>query len=76
MVGKAQKLHGVRSGQYGRCSDGVPLISFSMPGTEFNLHLVPRDFWAFLTMKGELWGKKFQSDQHSTAHFREVGGAL
>jgi hypothetical protein len=28
MVGKAQKLHGMRSGLYGGCSNGVPLIHF------------------------------------------------
>jgi hypothetical protein len=28
IVGKAQKLHGTRSGLYGRCSNGVPLIHF------------------------------------------------
>jgi hypothetical protein len=27
MVGKAQKSHGARSGLYGGCSNGVPLIS-------------------------------------------------
>jgi hypothetical protein len=36
----------------------------------------PCDFWAFPTMKRELRGKKFRSDQRSTARFREVGGAL
>jgi hypothetical protein len=38
--------------------------------------LAPCDFWAFPTMKRELRGKKFRSDQRSTAHFREMGGAL
>jgi hypothetical protein len=28
MVGKAQKLHGVRSGLYGGCSNEVPPIHF------------------------------------------------
>jgi hypothetical protein len=28
MVRKAQKLHGARSGLYGECSNGVPLIHF------------------------------------------------
>jgi hypothetical protein len=28
MVGKAQTLHGVRSGLYCGCSNGVPLICF------------------------------------------------
>jgi hypothetical protein len=39
--------------------------------------LAPCDFWAFPTMKRELRGKKFPSDQRSAAaRFREVGGAL
>jgi hypothetical protein len=38
--------------------------------------LVSCDFWAFPTMKRELRGKKFRSDQRSAARFREVGGAL
>jgi hypothetical protein len=42
----------------------------------YNPDLAPCDFWAFPTMKRELRGKKFRSDQRSTAHFREVGGAL
>jgi hypothetical protein len=37
--------------------------------------LAPCDFWAFPTMKRELRGKKFRSDQRSAARFREVGGA-
>jgi hypothetical protein len=36
----------------------------------------PCHFWAFPTMKRELRGKKFRSDQRSAAHFREVGGKL
>jgi hypothetical protein len=36
----------------------------------------PCNFWAFPTMKRELWGKKFQSDWWPAACFREVGGAL
>jgi hypothetical protein len=38
--------------------------------------LTPCDFWALPTMKRELRGKKFRSDQRSAARFREVGGAL
>jgi hypothetical protein len=38
--------------------------------------LTPCDFWAFPTMKRELRGKKFRSDQLPAARFREVGGAL
>jgi hypothetical protein len=36
----------------------------------------PCDFWAFPTMKRELWGNKFWSDRWSAACFREVGGVL
>jgi hypothetical protein len=50
--------------------------TFSKPNTEFNSDLAPCDFWAFPTMKGELRGKKFRSDQQCAARFREVGGAL
>jgi hypothetical protein len=38
--------------------------------------LTPCDFWAFLTMKRELRGKKSRSDQRSAARFREVVEAL
>jgi hypothetical protein len=44
--------------------------------TEFNSDLVPCNFWALPTMKMELRGKKFSSDQRSAARFRELGGAL
>jgi hypothetical protein len=50
--------------------------TFSKPNTECNSDLTPCNFWAFPTMKTELQGKKFQSDQHSAAHFQEVGGVL
>jgi hypothetical protein len=33
--------------------------------------LAPCDFWAFPTMKRELWGKKFWSDQWSAACFQK-----
>jgi hypothetical protein len=68
MVGKSQKSHGARSGLYGGCSNGVP--------PEFNSDLAPRNFWAFPTMKREVRGKKFRSDQRSAARFREVGEVL
>jgi hypothetical protein len=42
----------------------------------YSADLAPCDFWAFPTMKTELRGKKFPSDQRSAARFREVGGAL
>jgi hypothetical protein len=72
MVGKAKKSHGARSEL----------------NSVFDLEKVDRwnpirtstvqscDFWAFPTMKRELRGKKFRSDQRSAARFREVGGAL
>jgi hypothetical protein len=50
--------------------------TFSKPNTEFNSGLTPCDFWTFPTMKMELRGKKFRSDQWSAARFREVGRAL
>jgi hypothetical protein len=50
--------------------------TFSKPNAEFNSDLVPCDFWAFPTIKRELPGKKFPSDQRSASRFREVGGAL
>jgi hypothetical protein len=50
--------------------------TFSKPNTQFNSDLAPCGFWAFPTMKRELRGKKFRSDQQSEARFREVGGAL
>jgi hypothetical protein len=53
MVGKAQKLHGVRYGLYGGCSSGVPLIHF-FKAEEFNSNLAPCNFWAFPTVKVEL----------------------
>jgi hypothetical protein len=38
--------------------------------------LAPCNFWAFPSMKRELRGKKFRSDQRSATRFREVGRAL
>jgi hypothetical protein len=38
--------------------------------------LAPCVLWAFPTMKRELRGKKFRSNQRSAARFREVGWAL
>jgi hypothetical protein len=55
---------------------GFHRSTFSEQNTEFNSVLAPCDFWAFPTMKRELRGKKFLSDQRSAAGFREVGGAL
>jgi hypothetical protein len=55
---------------------GFHQSTFSKPKTEFNSYLAPCYSWAFPTVKGELGGKKFRSDQQSAARFREVGGAL
>jgi hypothetical protein len=49
---------------------------FSKPNTEFKSDLAPCDLWAFPTVKRELRGRKFRSDERSAARFREVGGAL
>jgi hypothetical protein len=38
--------------------------------------LTPCDLWASPTMKRELWGKKFWSDQQSAACSQEVGREL
>jgi hypothetical protein len=73
---KSPEIAWGETGLYGGCSDGVPPIHFSKPNTEFNSDLTPYDFWAFPTMKRELRGKKFRSDQRCAARFREVGGAL
>jgi hypothetical protein len=43
--------------------------TFSRLIMEFNSDLTPCNFWAFPTVKRELQGKKFQSDQQSAAHF-------
>jgi hypothetical protein len=55
---------------------GFHRSTFFKPNTEFYSGLAPCDFWAFRTMKRELGGKKFKSDQRSAAHFRKVDGAL
>jgi hypothetical protein len=55
---------------------GFHRSTFSKPNTEFNSYLTPCDFWAFPSIKRELSGKKFRSDQRSAARFREVSGAL
>jgi hypothetical protein len=55
---------------------GFHLSTFSKPNIEFSSDLAPCDFWAFPSMKRELRGKKFPSDQRSAARFREVGRAL
>jgi hypothetical protein len=54
MVGKAQNSHGVRSGLYDRCYNGVSPSTFSKPNTEFNSDLTQCDFWTFPTMRREI----------------------
>jgi hypothetical protein len=76
MVGKAQETNGARSelnSVFGleKWIGGTPLEH-----PPYSSDLAPCDFWAFQTMKRELRGKKFRSDQRSAARFREVGEAL
>jgi hypothetical protein len=76
MVGKAQKSHGanlnwILCSVWKKWIGGTPLEE-----PPHSPDLAPCDFWAFPTMKRELRGKKFRSDQRSAARFREVGGAL
>jgi len=47
MVGKAQKLHGVRSGMYGGCSNGVPLIHFFQAKHQNQFKSQPMQFLGF-----------------------------
>jgi hypothetical protein len=73
---KAQKSHGARS----ELNSVVGLEKWfgGAPSEHppYSPNLAPCDFWALPTMKRELRGKKFRSDQRSAARFREVGGAL
>jgi hypothetical protein len=76
MVGKAQKSHGVRSGL--NSVFGLEKVDqwTHSEHPPYSPDHAPCDFWAFQTMKREVRGKKFRSDQRSAARFREVGGAL
>jgi hypothetical protein len=47
MVGKVQKLHGARSGLYGRCSDGVPPIHFFQAKHRIQFPSCPMQFLGF-----------------------------
>jgi hypothetical protein len=59
------------------CSAGRKLIGgTTLEHPPYSPDLAPCDFWAFPTMKRELWGKTFRSGQRSASRFREVGGAL
>jgi hypothetical protein len=71
MVGKAQKSHGAKS-EFNSVF-GLEKVDRHPP---YSSDPTSCDFRAFPTMKRELRGKKFRSDQRSAAHFREVGGAL
>jgi hypothetical protein len=51
---------------------GFHRSTFSKQNADFNSDRSPRDFWAFPTMKSELRGKKFRSDERSAARFREL----
>jgi hypothetical protein len=55
---------------------GFRLSNFSKPNTEFRSDPSSCDFWTFPTMRKELRGKKFRSDQRFAARFRDVGGTL
>jgi hypothetical protein len=48
MTGKAHKLHGVRSGLYGRCSNGVPPIHFFQNKQRIHFRPHPMRFLGFL----------------------------
>jgi hypothetical protein len=76
MVGKAHKSHGARSELnfvFGveKWIGGTPLEH-----PPYGPDLATCYSRAFPTVKMELRGKKFRSDQRSAARFREVGGAL
>jgi hypothetical protein len=76
MVGKAQKLHGVRpelNSVFGleKVDQWNPIRTSAIQSRS-----CPCIFGAFPAMKRELQGKKFQSDLWSAAHFQEVDGAL
>jgi hypothetical protein len=77
VVGKAQKSHGARS----ELNSVFGLEKKRIGGTPsqhppYSPDLAPCDFWVLVTMKRELRGKKFRSDQRPAAHFRQVGGAF
>jgi hypothetical protein len=77
MVGKAQKSNGARSElNFVFSLEKVDRWNTPLEHPSYSPDLAPCDFWAFPTMKRELRGKKFRSDQRSAARYREVGGAL
>jgi hypothetical protein len=60
MVGKAQTLHGVRSGLYGRCSNGVPPIHFLHTEHRIQFRSHPMQFLGFSNEKGTLEARNFE----------------
>jgi hypothetical protein len=77
MVEKAQKSRGAISGLISLF--GLEKVDRWNPleHPSYSPDLAPYDFWAFTTMKRELRGKKFRSDQRcAVARFREVCGAF
>jgi hypothetical protein len=50
---------------------GFHRSTFSQSNTEFNSDLSSCNFWSFPTMKMDLRGKKFRSDQRSAARFEK-----
>jgi hypothetical protein len=51
MTGKAQKLHGVRSGPYGGCSNGVTTIHFFQAEHGIQFRSRPMRFLGFSNHK-------------------------
>jgi hypothetical protein len=76
MVGKAQKLHGAISGQYGGCSNEVPPIHFFQAEHRIQFRSWPMQFLGFSNHEKGAPGQEISSDQRSAARFRDVGGAL
>jgi hypothetical protein len=54
MVGKAQKSHGERSGLYGGCSNGVPLIHFFQAERRIQFRSDERSVACFRVVGGAL----------------------
>jgi hypothetical protein len=72
MVGKAQKLHGVRSGLYGGCSNEVLLVHFFSSRTQNSIQISPHAISGLLQpWKWSSEAKKFRSNQRSAARFEK-----
>jgi hypothetical protein len=70
-AGKAQNRMGRDPDCMADVLRGFHRSTFCKSNTEFNSDLAPCDFWAFPTMKMELRGKKFRSDQLSVGLFEK-----